>query len=128
MADDRIGPLAREVATCRLSDDLAAVRERIGDTAGCAVVNDERVVLGWLDADKLTSEGVSTVEEAMRSGPSTFRPNVPLMEMRDYMAQRNMQSALVTSSDGRLIGEVTLSDIEQAIHEADHGARKKRYV
>lgn len=45
------------------------------------------------------------VEDVMENGPSTFRPSVPVPEMLAFMdARPGMSSALVTSSDGRLIG------------------------
>jgi len=91
-------------------------------------VNDHDIVLGWLSKEAIESSTASSVEESMEPGPSTFRPNVPLEEMRDYMRPRKMKRALVTSSDGRLIGAVELSEIEHAIHEGEGTARPKRYV
>jgi CBS domain-containing protein len=91
-------------------------------------VNDDGIVLGWLSKEAIESAAGTTVEEAMEPGPSTFRPNVPLEEMRDYMLKHKMTRALVTSSDGRLIGAVELSEIDQAIHEAEDTPRPKRYV
>jgi CBS domain-containing protein len=40
----------------------------------------------------------------MRPGPSTFRPNVAVEEMVRFMAERGISAAVVTTSDGRLVG------------------------
>ena len=46
----RVGAyLRRDVPTCRLEERLAAVRVRVrAGWDSCCVVNDERIVLGWL--------------------------------------------------------------------------------
>ena len=127
-AEDRIGRLAHEVPVCLLTDSVVDVRQRALDAGGCAVVNDHEIVLGWLSREALQKDAGSGVEEAMEPGPSTFRPSVPLEEMRDYMRPRKMKRALVTSSDGRLIGTVELSEIENAIEQSQTGSQKRRYV
>src|SRR5438105_430804 len=103
----RIGALAdRDVPTCSL-------RQRIGDVADSTratgwdtaiVVDSDTRVLGRLFADELSAPRYRTVEEAMRSGPSTFRPNVTQREMMRYMDEHDLRTALVTDPDGRLIG------------------------
>jgi CBS domain-containing protein len=40
----------------------------------------------------------------MEAGPSTFRPSVALAEMLAYMEKRDMDSALVTTNFGILVG------------------------
>ena len=125
---DRIGRLVREVSTCFLGESLTNVRERALHSGGCVVINADRVVLGWLSAETLSSVSESSAGQAMELGPSTFRPNVPLREMRDYMNSRNIGHALVTSSDGRLVGTVDLSDIEHEIHKSEQRTRQKRYI
>jgi hypothetical protein len=59
---------------------MSDVRERIRATGWdvCMVLNDERVVLGILLREALDAEDDSSVEEAMRPGPGTFRPNVSI--------------------------------------------------
>lgn len=113
---------------CFLTDSLADVRAQTHDADGCAVVNGHGIVLGWLSNEALHRDAAPGVEEEMEQGPSTFRPSVPLKEMRDYMRPRQMKRALVTSSDGRLIGAVELSEIENAIEQSPTGSQKRRYV
>ena len=47
-----------------------------------------------------------TAEQAMRPGPSTFRPNVSAHEMMHYMDEHDLRTAIVTRSDGTLVGIV----------------------
>jgi Mg/Co/Ni transporter MgtE len=68
------------------------------------VVNDEGVVLGRLRGDALDGDPEASVEQVMESGPVTFRPSVPLEEMADYMQEHGMDSALITTTEGRLVG------------------------
>src|ERR671930_433270 len=103
----RIGALAdRDVPNCSLEEKVSEVAERTiasgWDT--CIVVNEERVVLGRLFRKELEAGGDRRVEEVMRPGPSTFRPNVSTHEMMHYMDEHDLRTALVTDSEGKLIG------------------------
>src|SRR5712691_4607943 len=97
----RVGAAARtDVPTCRLDEAVAQVAERTR-AAGwdtCIVVNEHRVVLGRLFRGEMEEGGNRPVEEAMRSGPSTFRPNVTIEEMRRFMREHDLKTAVVTSS------------------------------
>lgn len=50
----------------------------------------------------------------MRPGPSTFRPNVAVAEMVRFMAERGISTAVVTTSDGRLVGMFVRADVADA--------------
>ena len=106
-AQQRAGDMARtDVPTCGLEEGLGAVRARVR-AAGwdqCVVVSEERVVLGVLRAKALEDDQDCAVADAMRPGPSTFRPHVSLKEMATYMAEHDMESSLITTADGRLVG------------------------
>src|SRR5919108_5494598 len=96
----------RDVPTCALEDDLDRVRRRVR-TAGwdqCIVVTRDRIVLGRLGKGALEADDGQTVEEAMRSGPGTVRPDAALEPLLARLEQRGLRSALVTTSDGRLVG------------------------
>jgi Mg/Co/Ni transporter MgtE len=96
----------RDVPTCHLAERVGAVRERARTTGWsvCVVVNDERVVLGLLCEPALGADPEATVESVMAEGPSTFRPSTPVAEMREYFEKHDLDSAPITTSDGRLIG------------------------
>ena len=77
------------------------------------VVNKGRVVLGLLREKELSSDPKSLVEEAMRNGPATLRPNEPVGKMAQRMRDREATAVLVTTSDGRLVGLLFREDAEQ---------------
>jgi predicted transcriptional regulator len=114
----RAGTVARhDVPVCRLAERLGDVRDR-ARAAGwdaAVVVDGERVVLGLLRAKELDKDANMSIEEAMRPGPSTFRPYVPIKEMADYMVEHSLESSPVTTSDGKLVGLLFREDaVEQA--------------
>jgi len=112
----------RDAPTCRLQDRLEGVRERVR-AAGwdvCVVVNDGGVVLGLLREKELGREAGLRVEEAMRPGPSTFRPFVSIAEMAHFMTEHNLETSPITTSDGRLVGLLRREDAERAAQQL-HG-------
>jgi CBS domain-containing protein len=117
----KAGDLARrDVPTCGLAERVGEVRER-ARAAGwdvCVVVNDRRIVLGVLRGKAWERDPRIPAEQAMRSGPSTFRPNVPLEEIVGYLREHEMASAWITTSDGRLVGLMPREAAERALHEA----------
>jgi Mg/Co/Ni transporter MgtE len=80
-------------------------------------------VLGLLRKRALDSRPDVTAEEVMESGPKTFRPNVTLTELVEFMRKRDIKTnSLVTTLDGRLIREISRNDAEATLaHEAEHG-------
>src|SRR5713101_68494 len=76
---NRAGNLARrDVPTCSLSDSADTIRQRLRKNGAkiCAVLNEHRVVLGQISAERIESETDSTAEGIMTSAPTTLRPNV----------------------------------------------------
>jgi Mg/Co/Ni transporter MgtE len=118
----RAGDLARKDApVCGLKDRLGDVGERVRKSGwdAAVVVNDARVVLGLLRSKELGGDPDQLVEKAMRPGPSTFRPFVPLNEMADFMIDHKVENAPITTSDGRLIGLLLQEDVIQAMKKAN---------
>jgi len=110
-----IGEAARrDVPTCAPAEKVGAVRERVRKAGWdrCVVINKERVVLGLLRERELLSDPKSSVEEAMRNGPATFRPNEPVGKMAQRMQDREATAVLVTTPDGRLVGLLYREDAE----------------
>jgi Mg/Co/Ni transporter MgtE len=109
----RAGDAARKgVPVCSLTERLGDVRDRV-KAAGwdaAVVVDGDRVVLGLLRSKELAQDPALVIEEAMRPGPSTFRPYVSLHEMAHFMEEHNLESSLVTTSDGRLVGLLYKAD------------------
>jgi predicted transcriptional regulator len=108
-----------EVPTCGLDERLGEVQQRVRATGwdACVVVNQQRVVLGLLRAKELDGDPDQRIEQAMRPGPSTFRPHVPIAEMAQYMVEHDSENAPITTSDGRLVGLLRQQDAVRAAHE-----------
>ncbi len=120
----RIGDHAkRDVPTCRLDERIADVGERVrrANWNTCFVVTEEGVVLGRLYEKELKMTDERAAADVMHSGPSTFRPDVSVHEMLEYMRENDLTTAPVTTSDGRLIGLALLEDLEAA-----HGGAVQR--
>jgi len=109
-----------DVPTCGLEERLQEVRRQV-TAAGwdtCIVVNASGVVLGRLGRKALASEQDVTVDAAMTAGPSTVRPSIMLAEIVERMQSQKLTSALVTRSDGRLVGVLRRTDAEAALNAA----------
>jgi CBS domain-containing protein len=115
----KIGALARaDVPTCRPDDRLGDVRQRVRAAGwdACMVVNEARVVMGRLDEEALGGDEKARVEDVMRPGPVTYRPDVSVEELRKHMDERGIGKLPVTDGDGRLLGMVVREDLGAA-HE-----------
>ena len=82
------------------------MRDRVGRDGGepLVVVDADRVVLGLVNSGELAGDPATAVEDVMDSAPVTFRPNIRAGEMPDYLKKQGVQHAIVTTSDGVLIG------------------------
>ena len=117
-----VGDIARgDVPTCAPGEKVGEVRGRVRGAGWdrCVVVNEERVVLGLLREKELASDPEATAEEAMRSGPTTVRPDTPAEKMAERMRKRGTASVLVTTPDGRLIGLLYRKDADRPAHEPE---------
>ena len=125
----RAGDVARrDVPTCELDERLGEVAERVRAAGwdACVVVNAERVVFGLLRAKELEADEGLRIEQAMRPGPSTFRPYVSIVEMARFMAEHNLENSPITTSDGRLVGLLLRRDATRAAGELGEGAGSAR--
>ena len=113
-AGDRV---RRDIPRCRLTDQIGAVRTYVREAGWnlCAVVTDEDIVLGLLRDEALDGDPETAVEQVMEGGPSTFRPSVPLEEMADYLRRHELESALITTSEGKLVGLLERAVAEREI-------------
>ncbi len=105
--ETRAGAVAdRATATCGLED---AIGEVAGRGEICVVVVDG-TVMGVLAGDDLADHD-KTAAEAMRPGPSTFRPSIPKDELAGYLDEHDLGHTLITTLDGRLVGAVSRVDL-----------------
>ena len=106
-----------DVPTCRLEERLQDVRRsvRAADWETCIVVNESAVVLGRLGRKALASDEDVAVEAAMTAGPSTVRPSITPAAIVERMQEQKLIGALVTRSDGMLVGLLRRADAENAL-------------
>jgi CBS domain-containing protein len=119
LAHDRlIGELARrDVPTCAIDDPVRPILDRMEREgwATCFVVTESRVVLGRLYRSDLRAGRGPTAGAAMRPGPSTYRADTTARDMLARMVEKNLKTAPVTTSDGRLVGLVRREDLARAV-------------
>ena len=110
-----------EVPTCDVGGTVGDARKVLAGSGGedVVVVGEDGLVIGDVDFDAL--EGVADdVEllEVLRPVPSTVRPSVTVSSLAEAGGGRR----LVTTSDGRLLGQVKVEGAQGAGHEGhDHG-------
>ena len=123
----RAGTVARpDVPVCALSDRVGDVRER-ARAAGwdaAVVIDHNRVVLGLLRAAELAKDPDLLIEQAMRPGPSTYRPYVPIKEVADAMVKKGLENAPITTSNGKLVGMLRRDDAVTQAEGCPECARK----
>jgi Mg/Co/Ni transporter MgtE len=107
-----------------LDERLGDVRERVRAAGrdACLVVNESMVVLGLLRSRELDDEPDLRVEEAMRPGPSTFRPFVSIEDMATFMMEHELENSPITTSEGRLVGLLRREDAARVALELGHEA------
>ena len=107
----------RDVPTCRLTERIADVRDRVQASGHniCVVTNDEGVVLGRLGPRALDADPQASAEAVMESGPTTTRPDDPLEAITERLQVARVTSILVTTPDGRLMGILYRKDAEQLL-------------
>ncbi len=97
----RVADIAlRDVPKCYINERVAVLRERIREGRWGVVT------LENADVDPDTP-----VEQVMDPGPITFRPHVAVGKVPEYVKARRMPRALITTSDGVLIGLLRAEEI-----------------
>jgi predicted transcriptional regulator len=119
----RAGDVARaDVPTCGLTDRVGEVRDRI-QAAGwdqCLVVNEQLIVLGRLRGERFEAPAETPVEQIMEPGPTTFRPDIAIGMISEWIESQDLSSVLVTSMDGEFIGVVFREDVARILAEHTH--------
>jgi len=116
----RAGELARhDDVTCGLTDTLGDVagKTREAGKDACIVTTGGGVVLGRITKKALDGDPDALVEAIMEAGPTTVRTNEPIEPIYQRMVSRNVESLLVTTSDGRLVGSLYRADVEQTSND-----------
>ena len=116
----RTGDIARrDDITCRLTDRVSDVINRVREAGkeACIVTTEGAVVLGRIRIDRLDGDAKAFAEEVMESGPTTTRADTTLESILERLTGRNVDNILVATSDGRLVGTLHRSDVEQHLNE-----------
>ncbi len=116
----RTGDIARrDDVTCRLNDRISDVINRVREAGKetCIVTTDGSVVLGRVRIDRLDGDAQAQAEEVMESGPTTTRADTTLESILERLKTRDVDSILVATSDGRLVGTLYRSDVERHLNE-----------
>jgi CBS domain-containing protein len=118
----RAGDVAdRDAPTCAAHDRLGDVRDRLraaGETS-CIVVDDQRVILGRVRGEALDGDAEQTVEAVMEAGPTTVRPSEPLDALIGRMQKRKVDSIVVSTAGGVLVGVLRREDGERRLAERE---------
>src|ERR671931_2661247 len=99
----RIGAYVRtDAPTCRLDERVGDVAARVSAQGWdmCLVVNDRGILLGRLNRKELRADADQRIEQVVRPGPSTYRPDVSATEMRHVMTHKGIGALPVTTGDG----------------------------
>ncbi len=107
-------------------DDVvrAGLHERMGDVRGrveaspygfAFVVSDAGCLLGRLRKAALQGAHDATAEDVMEPGPATIRFDTPLRSLVERLRARDLQTAVVTTPEGTLIGVVARDEAESAL-------------
>ncbi|MCH8815915.1 MAG: CBS domain-containing protein [Chloroflexi bacterium] len=115
-----IDVVKRDVPTCSpfdrvgdVSDQVEAARDDV-----CIVTNDEGIVLGRLRRRALAGDRGKAVHEVMESGPTTTRADDELAGLVERLHNADVQSMIITTPEGRLLGVVYREDAERYLGEA----------
>lgn len=105
--------------TCRLDENVSDVAARAAPAGWdlCLVVNERNILFGRLNDEELQRGGAQTVDQVMRPGPSTYRPNVAVAELRKLMTEKGIGKLPVTTSEGLLLGVVCRETLDLAVAE-----------
>ena len=103
------------MVTCGLDAPAVEMRERIDASpyGFGLVVADSGTVLGRLRRSSLEDVTSGTAEELMDPGPSTVRADTAIEDLREKLDDKGLKTAIVTTPEGRLIGVVRRTDLEE---------------
>jgi CBS domain-containing protein len=111
------GGLARDdVVTGRLADPVGPIRGRVElSPYGFALVTTEGgILLGRLRGSMMRdAPAEATAETVMEPGPSTVRADTLASDLAQRLAERDLRTAIVSTPEGRLIGVVRRTDLEE---------------
>jgi rhodanese-related sulfurtransferase len=112
--------IQKDVPTCSLRERFEDVKSRRRlDQDLCVVVNDRNIVLGIIQGETWDANPLARVADVMQPGPRTIRPDLDPKEAQKILRHHDAPSALVTTSDGELLGIIRIAQKKpQKAHKA----------
>jgi CBS domain-containing protein len=94
-----------QVPTCGLNESVGEAKQRAKKLGFqiCVVMNEQGVVSGVIGKNAWEKDSDITVESVMEPGPTTLRPSYSVEDAKD-LVMKSSRDAIITSSDGRLLG------------------------
>jgi predicted transcriptional regulator len=80
------------------------------------VVNGAGIVFGVVREAALKADPQTSIEQVMDRNVKTYRLNIAPEKAADYMRQQNVDSVLVTTSNGELVGLLKREEAERAVN------------
>jgi rhodanese-related sulfurtransferase len=100
----------KDAPTCTLRERLQDVKSRRHPNQDVyVVVNDRNIVLGVIQGKAWDANPQARVVDVMQPGPRTLRPDLEPKEAQKILRQYDASSAIVTTSDGELLGIVRIA-------------------
>jgi Mg/Co/Ni transporter MgtE len=100
----------RDAPTCSLRERLQDVKSRRRPNQDMyVVVNDRNIVLGVIQGKAWDANHQARVVDVMQPGPRTLRPDLEPKDAQKILRQYDASSAIVTTSDGELLGIVRIA-------------------
>src|SRR5215831_2341669 len=100
----------KDVPTCSLRERLEDVKSRRRPNQDlCVVVNDKSIVLGVIQGEIWDANPQSRIADVMNPGPRTLRPDMDPRDAQRVLRNYDASSAIVTTSDGELLGLVRIA-------------------
>lgn len=91
----------------------------------CVVLSEDGVFLGRIGSGQARRHSQKTAGEAMEAGPSTFRPDVDILDMADWFQKRpRIKEFIITTPDARVWGVLYRSDVDRLVEAAAKKHRK----
>ena len=112
----RIGDLAdKDVPVCFANETVGEVKDRLAKTGWdmAVAVSEEGIVLGLLRNEQFAAPADQRIEQVMKLGPSTWRPNLEVERMIRHAQRYQLHHLLITTPDGALVGVLRRSGIER---------------
>ncbi|MGA7671667.1 MAG: CBS domain-containing protein [Nitrolancea sp.] len=99
---------------------MAAVREctRGTDWNVCVAVVQDRVVQGMVDLERHATDS-GEVQQFMQADARTFRPYAEPETILDAMQKSDLETMLVTTSAGQLLGALRREDLANVVESAN---------